>query len=157
MNRRSIAAWCIACLAGLVLLPEAAAQGDVAVVVSLRNSVANVSLTDLRKILAGEKRTWPGGLPIKLIVRPPGCHESLALLRLLNMSEIEYKQHWTAQVLRGEADTEPVIVPSVGMQKEAVIAFPGALTLVESSAVKPGMKVLKVNGLLPGAQGYPLH
>jgi hypothetical protein len=69
----------------------------------------------------------------------------------------EFEQYWTAQVLRGEADSEPLVVPSAGMQKEALRAFPGAISLINVDDVRPGMKVLKVDGLLPGAAGYPLH
>jgi hypothetical protein len=43
------------------------------------------------------------------------------------------------------------------MQLEALTVFPGATTLVSARDVKPGMKVLKVNGHLPGEAGYPLH
>jgi hypothetical protein len=153
----SIAAWCIVFLAGVALLPRAGAQEDIAVIVSLQNPAAGMSLADLRKIFAGDKRTWPGGLSIKLIVRGPGCHERLAMLKLLKMSESDYKSHWTAEVFRGEADSEPISVPSVGMQREAIVAFPGSITLVEAKSVKPGMKVIKLDGLLPGVPGYPLQ
>jgi hypothetical protein len=73
------------------------------------------------------------------------------------MSEGEYKQYWTAQVLRGEADAEPLIVPSIGIQKEALILYPGAISMVSVRDVKPGMKVIKIDGQMPGAAGYPLR
>jgi hypothetical protein len=73
------------------------------------------------------------------------------------MSESEYKRYWTAQVFRGEADAEPLVVPSVGMQREALAVFSGAITLVNAPDVKPGMKVIKVDNLLPGAAGYAVH
>lgn len=142
----------------LAIAPRVEAQADdIAVVVSSGNPTNNIGLGDLKKIFAGTKRAWPGGQPIKLVTRGPGCLERLALLRLLGMSESEYKQYWIAQVFRGEADAVPLIVPSIGMQKEAVMTFPGAITLVNSKDLKPGMKVVKVDGLLPGAAGYPLH
>jgi hypothetical protein len=145
----------------LLLLPLgsriATAQEDVAVVVSSGNPVTNISLNDLRKIFAGMKHSWPSGEPVKLVTRGRGCVERLALLRLLEMSEIEYKQYWTAQIFRGEADAEPLVIPSVGMQKEALKLFPGAITFINSADVKPGMKVVKIDGVLPGAPGYPLH
>jgi len=43
------------------------------------------------------------------------------------------------------------------MQKEAMALFSGAISLVDAKDVKPGMKVIQVDGLLPGAPGYPLH
>ena len=73
------------------------------------------------------------------------------------MTESEYKQYWTTQVFRGQAQAEPLVLPSNGMQKEAVGAIPGAIALVSAQDIKPGMKVVKVNGSLPGTPDYPLH
>jgi hypothetical protein len=158
MGVKAIATLLLLGLANLLFAPRATAQAnDMAVVVNPDNATTNVSLSDLRKMFAGTKRSWPGGQAIKLITRSPGCVERLVLLKLLTMSESEYKQYWTLQVFRGEADAEPLVVPSVGMQKEALKLFPGAISLVNVQDVKPGMKVLKVDGLLPGATGYPLH
>jgi hypothetical protein len=158
MSVKSIA---IPLLLGLALLcqaPRATAQaGDMAVIVNPGNPATNVSLGDLRKIFGGTRRAWPGGQPVKLITRGPGCLERIVLLRLLAMSESEYKQYWIAQVFRGEADSEPLIVPSVGMQKEALKVFPGGISLVSLRDLKPEMKVLKVDNLLPGTAGYALH
>lgn len=132
---------------------------DVAVIVNPDNPVTNVSLVDLRKIFSGSKRTWPGGLPIKPLVRAPGCHERTVLLSLLGMSEGEYKQYWTAQIFRGEADAQPAILPSFGMALEAARAFRGAIAFAEARDIKPGtfIKVIKVDGYMPGEEGYPLH
>ena len=159
MRRKLIIVWLLTCLAGLISVGPAADQTDIAVIVNSNNTVANLSSSDLRKIFAGQKHSWPGGSPIKVIVRGPGCRERLVLLRLLGMSESEYKQYWSAQVFRGEADAEPLMVPSFGMTKEAVIALPGSISLVEFQSLKPGMnvKVVKIDGRLPGEPGYPLH
>jgi hypothetical protein len=158
MSGQTIAARLLLGLASLACILQAAAQtGDVAVVVSPENSVASVSSIELRKILAGEKHSWPNGRPIRIVVRATGCNERLVLLKLLHMSEADYKTYWAAQVFRGETDAEPVIVLSVGMQKEALQVFPDAVTLVDVHDVKPGMKVLKVDGHLPGDAGYPVH
>jgi ABC-type phosphate transport system substrate-binding protein len=139
--------------------PSAAQSTDVAVIVNPRNSIADVSSADLRKIFAGEKRYWGDGARVKPIVQAPGCHERIVLLRLLRMSESEYRQYWTAQVFRGEADAEPLTAPSFGMVKEAVTAFRGAIALVDAHNVRSGMdvKIIKVDGHTPGDAGYPIH
>jgi ABC-type phosphate transport system substrate-binding protein len=157
MNGRSISILWFTFIAALAFTPPAAAQADFAVVVHPENPIANLSRADLRKLLNGEKRTWPSGAPVKIIVRAPGCRERAALLKFLNQSESEYKQYWTAQVVRGEADAEPFVSPSLGMVLEAVRVLPGAISLVYIGDLKPGVKVIKVDGLLPGAPGYPLH
>jgi hypothetical protein len=158
MGVKSITTLLLLALAILFLPPPATTQADdIAVVVSPGNPATEISVAELRKMFAGTKRSWPGGKPIQLITRGPGCRERLVLLRLVAMSESEFKQYWTAQVFRGDADAEPLTVPSVGMQKEALKSFPGAISLVNLRDVKPGMKVLKVDGLLPSTPGYPLH
>lgn len=163
MGVKSTAAKSAAILLGLgvvlAIFPCAASaqSGNVAVVVNSANPITNVSLLELRKIFMGEKHSWPGGLPIKLVVRAPGCHERLVLLRLLNMSESEYKQYWTGQLFREEVSSEPVAVFSNGFQKEAIKVLPGAIGLMDSQDAKSGVKVIKLDGYLPGEAGYPLH
>lgn len=141
----------------LCSLSLAAQTVDVAVVVNPKNLVSNLSVAELRKLFTGEMRTWPDGTPVKLLVRAPGAHEREVLLQLLRMSEDEYESYWTAQADGGEGRPEPVTVYSNGMQKEAVIAIPGAIALIDATDVKPGVKILKVAGKLPSEQGYPLH
>ena len=59
------------------------------------------------------------------------------------------------QLLKGKA--EPVALFSNGMQKEAVAIYPGAVALVNFQDVKPGMKVVRVDGHMPGEVGYPFN
>jgi phosphate transport system substrate-binding protein len=140
-----------------LILTAAAQSSDIAVVVNPKNPVTNVTSAELRKIFAGQKRTWSGGIPIKLIVRTPGCHEWQTLLHLLGMSESEYRQYWTGLVFRGEVSSEPVAVFSNGFQKEAINAVPGAVGLMDAQDAKSGVKVIKLDGHLPGEAGYPLQ
>jgi phosphate transport system substrate-binding protein len=145
-------------IAGYAGVPAAVAQtADIAVVVSPKNPVNNLSLQEVRKIFAGEKRSWAGGLPVKLFVRAPGARERTVLLKLLGMSESEYKRYWTAAVFRGDTQSEPVALFSNGMQKEAIGVYPGAVALVNAQDVKVGMKVVKVAGHMPGETGYPFN
>jgi ABC-type phosphate transport system substrate-binding protein len=158
MQTKFIVVWFAVLLAALAGFPPVAAQPSaVAVVVNEKNPVNNLSMAELRTLFAGEKHFWAGRLPVKLFVRARGAYERVVLLKLLGMSESGYKQYWIAQVFRGEADAEPVALFSNGMQKEAVTAYPGALALVSSQDIKPGMKVVRVNGHVPGEAGYPLN
>ena len=152
----------LALLLSLVSPPAAEAQGkslDVAVIVNTSNPVDNLTSPELRKIFMGEKHNWPNNAPVKLLVGYPGSRDRLVMLKMVGMSESEYKQFWTAEVVRGEVDAEPLMLPSFGMVKEAAIVYPGAIALVEFRNIKPGMliKVVRVDGHLPGEQGYPLH
>ena len=143
---------------GFALLAWTQTPGaDIAVVVNQDNPVEKLSYSDLRKIFAGERRTWAGGTVVRLVVRPPGTRERDVLLRLLQMDETDYEQYWTAKVYRGEAQFPPLVLSSVGMTREAIVTYPGAIALIESTDVKPDMKVLKIDSHRPGESGYPLH
>ncbi|HTS35746.1 MAG TPA: hypothetical protein VMH04_08750 [Candidatus Solibacter sp.] len=154
--------WHFVLLMSLVWPCTAIAQGpslDVAVIVNPNNPVDNLTLSELRRIFMGDKHNWPNKAPMKLLVSAPGAHDRVVMLKLVGMSDSDYKQFWTAQVVRGEADAEPVMLPSFGMVKEAATLYLGAIAMVEFRDIKPGMqiKVVKVDGHLPGEQGYPLH
>lgn len=159
-SRKTISAtkFLASCVIALALASSLAAQSrTVAVAVSPKNSVSNLTLGELRKIFSGEKRTWSDGAKVKLFSRAPGTSERSALLKLLGKSETEYKQFWTGKVYQGEAEAEPMVLPSNGMQREALTAYPGAITLVDAADVKAGMKILKVDGKLPENESYPLR
>jgi len=157
MKAKFITFLLVSLVIGLVNVPTAVAQNDVAVVVNPSNSASSISMGELRKIFNGEKRSWAGGASVKILVRTTGTHERTALLNLLGMSESDYKKYWTSQIYKGEATSEPVALPSNGMQKEALAVYPGGIALVDAAEVKPGMKVLKVDGHTPGDGNYPLH
>ena len=140
-----------------VVAGHAAPVRTVVVVISPKNSISNISLADLRKIFAGDKRVWPNGVRVKLFSRAPGTVERTALLKLLGKSEAEYKQYWTGKVYQGEAEAEPMVLPSNGMQREALMAYPGAIALIDSAEIKAGMKILQIDGKEPDDENYPLQ
>jgi hypothetical protein len=73
------------------------------------------------------------------------------------MSEAQFQQYWIAKVFREEATAGPRIVYSNEMATELVAAIPGAVAFVETSQVPKGLKVLKIDGRLPGDRGYALR
>jgi ABC-type phosphate transport system substrate-binding protein len=130
---------------------------DVAVIVNPLNPVESISLVELRKLFFGEKRSWSSSLPAFVVVRAPEAHEREVLLyRVLRMTESEYKQYWVRKVYSGEVQREPLMLFSNGMQLEAVRAEKGGIALISMQDVRQGVKVLKVEGFLPGTPGYPL-
>jgi ABC-type phosphate transport system substrate-binding protein len=140
-----------------LLAQQPAAGVDVAVIVNPLNPVESISSAELRKIFAGEKQSWSGNQPVFVVVRAPQAHEREVLLnRVLRMTESEYKQYWVKKVYSGEAQREPLALMSNGMQLEAVRADRGGIALINLQDVHQGVKVLKVDGHMPGTPGYGL-
>jgi hypothetical protein len=73
------------------------------------------------------------------------------------MSEAQFRQYWIAKVFRAEAASGPKIVYSNDMAAEMALAVPGAVAFMDASQVPKGLKVLKINGALPGEKNYPLR
>jgi phosphate transport system substrate-binding protein len=140
------------------LFAQQSAPGpDVAVIVNPANPVESISSAELRKLFAGEKQSWSGNQPVFVIVRAPQAHEREVLLsRVLHMTESEYKQYWVKKVYSGEAQREPLAIMSNGMQLEAVRVEKGGIALISLQDVHQGVKVVKVDGHLPGTPGYGL-
>jgi ABC-type phosphate transport system substrate-binding protein len=142
----------------LAVVSTAVAQdAQFAVVVNSKSSVTNIPLAELRKIFLGERRFWPGSHPVKLVVRAQGSREHKMMLKLLGMTESEYKQYWMQQVFRGEAQAEPYTVMSDETQLNTILHTEGAIALIDLRGLKPGLKIVTVDNLSPGAKDYPLH
>jgi ABC-type phosphate transport system substrate-binding protein len=133
-------------------------DSDIAVIVNPSNPVDSISSTELRKIFSGQKQSWAGGMPVELFVRAPGARERDVLLnQVLRMSESEYKAFWVKKLYSGESQREPLALFSNGMQLEAVRAEKGGIALLSLQDLHQGVKVLTINGRLPGTPGYNLQ
>jgi ABC-type phosphate transport system substrate-binding protein len=146
-----------AAFASLAQQNQTGATTDIAVVVNPVNPVDSISSIELRKIFAGEKQSWSDSLAVFLMVRAPQARERDVLLnQVLKMNEPEYKQYWVKKIQSGEVQREPLAVQSNGMQLEAIRAEKGGIALINMADVREGVKVLKVDGHLPGSEGYVL-
>ena len=139
----------------------AAAQGaasEIAIVTNPGTSTSDLSFLELRKIFLGEKQFWDDNSRIVLLVRAPVARErDVVLTKIYRMGEAEFQQYWIAKVFRAEVSSKPKIVYSTDMTRELVIALPGTIGFLPADEVGTGMKVLRINGKLPGEAGYPLQ
>jgi phosphate transport system substrate-binding protein len=133
-------------------------NGDLAVIVHPNNPTKALSLADLRRIFRGERLNWPNNEPVQLVIRASGAREREVVLRVVfQMTETDYKQFWLGKIFRGEAANEPVAVFSNGFGNQAVASSIGMIFCEDAKDVRGAVKVLKIDGRLPGEPGYPLH
>ena len=138
-------------------MPVAAQTAGIAVVVHPDVAVDNLALTELRRMLLGDREFWPSGVRVTLLLRAPIATErDVAVRSVCEMTEAQFRQHWIAKVFRAETPNSPKIVYSAEMALDQASRVPGALTFVQASTVGKGVKVLKIDGKLPGQAGYPL-
>src|SRR5262249_21280466 len=147
-------------LLSLPLLWAETYQGNYAVIVNPRNPAQNISAAQLRRFVLGEEKFWPGRIPVYLVLQDErSVEQTFVLKRLVNMSQSDYREHWSTLIFRGAAGSEPAQVPSNGLASGLVAAKDGALCIIRADNLPSNnsVKVLRVDGRLPGEEGYPLH
>lgn len=152
----------LACLMAFSLISFRAAgtpaADEVAIVVNSSNPVNNLTLAELRKIYFGDRQYWKGNLPVVLLMRSQRSRERDVVLRVVfEMTEERYTKYWVAKVMRAEVSDPPASLYSFGMLQEGVRGNPGAIGYVNANDLRPGVKVLRIDGLLPGESGYSLR
>ncbi len=143
----------------VTLLPvqPALAAADIAVVVRPDTPADNLSFSEIRKLLLGDRQFWNSNLRVTLLIRAPAARERDVVLKTIyRMSETQFRQYWISKVFRAEASSGPKIVYSNEMAAELVNALPGSVAFVDATQVPRGLKVLKIDGKLPGDKDYPL-
>lgn len=135
------------------------AQADaIAVVAHPSVEVDDLSFAELRKIMLAERQFWSTGERITLIVRAPVAIERTTLLeKVFRMTEVQYRQYWVAKVFRGEATDGPRVVLSNEEAVDLVSFIEGAITVVNVADVPEGLKLLRIDGRLPGDADYPFN
>jgi phosphate transport system substrate-binding protein len=145
-------------IAGALAPVHAQSEGEVAVVIHPGVPLDNISVSELRRLLLGDREFWPGSVRVTLLIRAPVAHErDVVLKEICQMSEAQFRQHWIAKVFRAEAALAPKITYSNEMAVDLVSRIPGAITFVDVAQVTKGTKVVKVDGRLPGQEGYVLR
>jgi ABC-type phosphate transport system substrate-binding protein len=138
-----------------VLGVTVAHAAPIAVVVHPSVAADNLTFAEFRKIILGDRQFWAAGKRITLIVRAPVADERTMLLeRVYKMSEAQYRQYWVAKVFRAEIASGPRLVLSNEEAIDLVGVIEGAIAVVDLGDVPEGLKVLTIDGKLPGDDGY---
>ena len=160
-RRTVVSGMAFICAASLLMPIPALGQtkiGDLAIVVHLDTPVSQLTFAELRKVFLGERQYWNPATAVVLLIRAPTSAERSAVLNVIyEMREPQFKQYWIAKIFRAEMTSPPKIVYSNESANQLVAAIPGAIAFMAASDVKPGLKVLRVDGHLPGEPGYRLH
>ena len=158
-RRIAVIALALFALAGLLARQVSAqgTQGDVAVIVNADVATDNLTLAELRRILTGDREFWTGGSRVTIFIRAPVARERDAVVRdICQMTEAQFRQHWIGKVFRAETPSTPKIVYSNESAIEQVARTSGAIGIAQGPVTSKTVKVLKIDGRLPGQSGYRL-
>ena len=131
----------------------------VAIVVHTQFLSNDLSFDELKSIFLAEQQHWRQDRSrITLLVRAAIAPErDVVLPEIYGMTEARYRPDWIAKMFRSEVASGPKIVFSTDMLRDLVTVIPGAIGFVPASEVGPDLKVIRIDGKLPGDEGYPLQ
>ena len=133
-------------------------RGDIAVLVNPSNPVNELSLSDLRRMLTGDRRFWQGNVQVKLVLPESGSWERQQVLTIvLKANDAEFTKEWMERVFRGEATDVPPSLTSAASAERYLISTPGGITFMRARGSPDQLKVLRLDGKLPGDSGYALR
>ena len=148
---------------GLFLSVSAHAQcpaNGLAVVVNKGNATEGLSMAQLRRLLLGDMRNWPGKKQVSLVAPDPQSAAFKCLLSaVVRMTDVEYHRFIASAQFRGEEPVEFHTANSGPAAAQMVSGVPGAIAIVEAGAlpaISSSVRVLRINGKQPGESGYPL-
>ena len=135
----------------------APSKQGLAIIVNRENSIDNLSMTDLRSMFLGERSHWPNGRRITLVMMEPGQPERETLLRdVCRMSESDLRRRFLQGLLTGEVLVSPKTLSSPAGVRKFVFNVPGAIGYLRPEDVDDSVKVIRIDGHLPGDADYPL-
>lgn len=138
--------------------PEPPRSRAVAVVVHPDTRVTDLSLPELRRIFRGEQQRWPDGQRIVLLIRSPlPVERDVVLGRIYQMDETELRQFWLGKAFNDTSRSGPKSVSDVATARTLLAALPGAIAFLPADEVGPELRVIRIDGKLPGEDGYPLQ
>ncbi len=141
-----------------------AAEDDVAGIVNKSNPAGSLAMTQLQKILLGPRPKWSSGMNITVLMTKPGQPERSATIKIVcAMSETDFMLHfvrsWRKHDGSSNADSgdAPTVISSAVELLRLVASTPNAIGFIKASQVDDSVKVVAIDGSLPGEAAYKLR
>jgi hypothetical protein len=133
------------------------ANEDLAIVVNVANTTDNLSLVQLRSIFLAERAHWSDRQKITVVMREQGHPERALILRAVcRMSETDFNQYLMHSTFTGQVQAGPKLLTSAPGVRKFIFNVPGAIGYLRAAEVDRSVKAVRIEGRLPGDEGYRL-
>jgi ABC-type phosphate transport system substrate-binding protein len=137
------------------------AVGSLAVVVHKKSTTDNLSSAALRGMFTGDIGTWPDSSPVIIIELPNESATAQRTLRmLLKTTPVDYYRQLMQAQFQGKQTPAIKVLNTDANAIRFVFNVPTAISIVDANAAfssSSPVKVLRIDGKLPGERGYPLQ
>jgi ABC-type phosphate transport system substrate-binding protein len=130
---------------------------ELAVVVNPANPVNDISSDDLKSMFLRKKKNWSAEKSVIVVnYKAKSWPRVLFDKKVLAMSPDKAAAYWIDRRIRGEGPP-PRSLSSARLIQRIAARNPEVIAYVPVEEVTSKVKVLKVNGWLPGSANYPLR
>lgn len=160
-SRRQLIEWSMGTVAlwavGLGQRTARAQEADsLAIVVAKDSPIQELSEFELKKLYLGANISDSSGHRIVPFNQAPSSPDRLLFeQRVLGMTPDEVARHWIDHKIRGGGSAPKAISPAELLQK-VVSRMPHSLGYVRATSVQPDVRVIAIDGNMPGHGGYRL-
>ena len=143
----------------LILLIGSLFSKDIAIIVNKSNAISEITSRDLRRIYLSDKKKWDNGKNIMTLTLSASTKErEVFQSKVLGFTVSELKKYFNDQQIKGKTVKPAKVQKSTKAVEILVSKIPMAIGYLFSDEVKnKNIKILKVDGKLPGESGYPIH
>jgi phosphate transport system substrate-binding protein len=135
--------------------PTAPKEEALVIVVHKSNPLDNLSSEELRRLFIGERSHWANGRKVTITLRASGQPDrDTALQQITGLTDAEFKRHWLQITFTGEALSTPKELNAAVGLKKFIFNVPGAIGCVRASELDDTLKVVRVDGRVPGERDY---
>lgn len=131
---------------------------DVAIIVNKDNPINELTFRELTAIFELQQQFWKGGSKVRVIMQKAGCPEKNVMLKhVYHRTDESLNKYWLIRMFKAEIADLPEIEASNEKVKQEVSKQVDAIGFIDASKVDDTVKVLKIDGLLPGAETYRVN
>lgn len=130
---------------------------SLAIIVSPKSKLANISLADLRRVFQSERLTDPDGNRLIALNHPPKTVDRMGFDQVVMGFDADaVGRFWIDRKIRGGSGP-PRTVESLATLRRVVEKLPGAIGYIRPGQLSSEVRAIRVDGKLPEDAGYPLH
>jgi phosphate transport system substrate-binding protein len=136
---------------------RAPAPEALVIIVNKANPVDNLTSDELRKYFRLERERWPDGRRNSVLMLPPGTPErEIVLGQIYRLTDGEFARYFFQASYTGQIHSAPKELASAVNVRKFVFNVPGAIGYVRLSQVDDTVKIVRIDGRLPGDADYPM-
>lgn len=159
LTRRELLKACagsIVAASGFSAVRARAASDTLAIVVAKSSPIQHLTQFELKKLYLGSNITGPTGDRIIPFNQAPSAPDRVIFEdRVLGMTPEEVARYWIDRKIRGQGLPPKTVSPPELLQK-VVSRLDNSLAYVRASQVLPEVRVISIDGYLPGDGSYRL-